>query len=80
MRVERFEQRDLAVEIAILAGAIGPLVVDKEEVVLGAVLSQRLDFGCEVGARVQHRHAGEASQPVVHRVDGDGSRAQAIQL
>ena len=39
MRVERFEQRDLAVEIAVLAGAVGPLVVDEEEIVLGAVLS-----------------------------------------
>ena len=60
-------------EVAVLAGAVGVLVVDEEEVVVVPHALRAVSiWSSRVCAGVEHVHADQAGQALVHRVDGDG--------
>ncbi len=66
--------RTLAVVVPVLAGGVGLLVMDIEEIV---VVVAGLEGVEEVGGRragILDVHAQEPRQPLVHRVIGDGRR------
>ena len=68
-------------EVAVLAGAVGVLVVQEEEVVVVPVpapASRSARPSSLPGSRIVH--ADQPGQAPVHRVDGDGGGAQAVDL
>ena len=70
----------LAREVAVLAGGVGRLVVDEEEVVVVPVLAHGGDLRRERVPCVEHVHANEAREPAIHRVGRDGGGAQLPEL
>src|SRR3989304_2559299 len=62
---------DLPREIAVLASAVRSFHMEKEEVEIGVVLSQRLEFIVNGSACGENIHADQLGQAAVHRIAGD---------
>src|SRR5262245_8759173 len=75
-RVEALERRHLRVEVAVLAGFVGVLVMDEEVVVTVPVLAERGHLVGESGAGLEHFHPDELGKTAIHRVRRDGRGAQ----
>ena len=78
--VEGLDGRHLGVEVAVLAGGVGRLVVEEEQVVVVPVLLEEHDLLVDRGRRADRVHAHQAADAPVHRVDGDGRGPQAVAL
>ncbi len=78
--VERLDHLDLLGEVAVLARAVGVLVVDEEEVKLFPLLLDDLHLVGERLAGLDDGHPNELRQPAIHRVDGDRDGLQAVGL
>ncbi len=88
--LQRLDRRDecvafldhphLALEVAVLAGGVGVLVVHEKIVKVRPAV---LEHGDQVGGGLRpvvHRHAGEAREALVHRVGGNPAAAHAATL
>ena len=79
-RIERFDRRDLADAIAVLAGRVGVLVVQEEVVVVVPRVAHDGELCLEIDGPTKHVHAEQSRDAAVHRVDGDRRGAQAVAL
>ena len=78
--VEFLDALHLLRERAVLAGGVGVLEVEEEEVVVLPAGGQGVDLLVEGVGRADQRHADEPGEPLVHRVDGDRRRAEPVEL
>ena len=76
--VELFGAFHLGVEVAVLAGAVGVLEVDEEEVVLRPVLFEHVHLLVERLGVADDVHADESGEALVHRIDGDRRGLEAV--
>ena len=73
-RVQILQTLHLGVEISILSGSIGRLVMDEEKVVVIEVLTQGFHFVAEGSASGNHLHPRHFGQPSVHGIGCDSRR------
>ena len=81
--IKNLDLMHLLVEVAVLAGTVGFLHVEEEEIVLAPVLGQRLDLtvqGVLVAFHRQDFHAHQAGQALVHGVTGDAGGVQLVHV
>ena len=58
-RIRFFDDSDLPIEIAVLAGAVGALYMDEEEIIVPVILLEHLEFFLHIIPRSGNLHAGQ---------------------